>query len=448
MNFSSTSAVRFEKRSIYREKQVSDMPNLLNSRVSFWIATFSLLAFVFGNLVGQHGWYAVYKSVLGSGLESQIVYDGTVAPIEKVPNYEVWAKYGGNSKVHTYRQIPAVALMDLPEYSLTLQNSDSAPSQYANTFSVGHAGSYATGYSGDGSHNGVDIAVPEGTPIRSIMNGIVHSVGEKTGYGITVVIKHPNVPSPTNPAELTTLYSTYAHLQSYSVTEGQIVRKGERIAFSGQTGNVTGPHLHFQIDLASAPFIPFWANDGKTSTVYTYSTDPMLYVQANYAGVTIVRSETNQNLEGRSVLGTRTTISRRTVRPDIRTVQRERVEARILSRSSSSASNTTVATNSTPSNIDHLEIRHDRTFTDATWEKIRIIAKDANGNVLQNPNVGRGIYLKTAFGSAEFDKPILQSADFTNGEAIVQMRSLEKRTVVIEVQPFGTLSTPLTYQTL
>lgn len=458
MSLQNTQSLGFTKRAIYRPKSPEGL-KILSHKTSFWIATFSVFAFVVGNLVGQHGWYAVYKSVLGNGLESQVVYNGTVAPIAKVPNYEVWARYGGDSRKHTYRQIPANALMDLPLYSASLQNSSHKSDQYDNTFTVGFAGSYATGGHGDGYHVGTDIAVPRETPVLSMMNGIVTFVGEKYGYGNIVVVKHPNVPDPKNASNRVTLYSSYAHLQSAIVTEGEVVQKGQQIAYSGESGNVTGPHLHVQLDYASAPFIPFWPNDHSTSSVLAYSIDPITYAQAHQTAVpqqtTVARN--NVRTTTRSVLGTtyRTTVTRRSA-PDLQALQEQRLQSRLLRRRTGQTRTTTpVVTSSSVANqaqpaqtqeVATIDIRHDRHFTDGEWEEVRLIAQDENGNTISNPSLPRGVYLKTAFGTAEFSTPIVQQADFVNGEATVQMRSLEKRTVVIEVQPFGVISTPLTYE--
>ena len=87
-----------------------------------------------------------------------------------------------------------------------------------------------------GHHTGVDYAVPTGTLVVAASQGIVAEVSEGGPYGLQVVLKHPGG-----------LYSQYAHLSSVSVSPGQDVDPGESIALSGNTGNSTGPHLHFEI---------------------------------------------------------------------------------------------------------------------------------------------------------------------------------------------------------
>lgn len=91
-------------------------------------------------------------------------------------------------------------------------------------------------------HNGIDIALLLGTPLKTAEAGIVLATGNqdkycyKGAYGKFVVIKHEN-----------NLATLYAHLSSIKVAENQEVEKGETIGYSGRTGYATGPHLHFTV---------------------------------------------------------------------------------------------------------------------------------------------------------------------------------------------------------
>lgn len=85
-------------------------------------------------------------------------------------------------------------------------------------------------------HNGIDIAVPLGTPVRATGDGVVRFVGNTDGYGLRVEIDHGNG-----------LVTLYAHLSETNVVPGQRVRRGEVIAKSGNTGSSTGPHLHYEV---------------------------------------------------------------------------------------------------------------------------------------------------------------------------------------------------------
>ncbi|MFF8832112.1 M23 family metallopeptidase [Streptomyces sp. NPDC015131] len=87
-------------------------------------------------------------------------------------------------------------------------------------------------------HTGQDFAVPVGTPVRSIGAGRVESVSCGGGFGIQVVVRHAGG-----------WYSQYAHLAAPAVTPGRPVAAGQPIGRSGNTGNSTGPHLHFEVRL-------------------------------------------------------------------------------------------------------------------------------------------------------------------------------------------------------
>ncbi|CAL9301426.1 MULTISPECIES: M23 family metallopeptidase [unclassified Streptomyces] len=90
-------------------------------------------------------------------------------------------------------------------------------------------------------HSGQDFAVPVGTPVKATHSGIVVKAGPNGGgdgpaYGNAIVIKHSNG-----------TYSQYAHLSKINVKIGSKVKTGQNIARSGNTGNSSGPHLHFEI---------------------------------------------------------------------------------------------------------------------------------------------------------------------------------------------------------
>ena len=87
-----------------------------------------------------------------------------------------------------------------------------------------------------GWHSGIDIAAPEGTPVKACLNGQVTFAGKRNGYGNLIVVDHSGG-----------LQSYYGHNKAINVTEGQAVRAGQQIAAVGHTGRATGPHLHFEI---------------------------------------------------------------------------------------------------------------------------------------------------------------------------------------------------------
>jgi murein DD-endopeptidase MepM/ murein hydrolase activator NlpD len=85
-------------------------------------------------------------------------------------------------------------------------------------------------------HEGIDIAVPTGTPVRAAGAGTVISVGWQGGYGNLVVIDHGGG-----------LATAYAHNSALLVAVGQQVATGQTVASSGNTGNSSGPHVHFEV---------------------------------------------------------------------------------------------------------------------------------------------------------------------------------------------------------
>ncbi|MEW1720643.1 peptidoglycan DD-metalloendopeptidase family protein [Streptomyces sp. NPDC093109] len=87
-----------------------------------------------------------------------------------------------------------------------------------------------------GLHTGVDFVVPTGTAVKAIGPGEVVTAGAGGDYGNQVVIRHEDG-----------TYSQYAHLSQVKAVVGQSVLGGTLIGWSGATGNVTGPHLHFEV---------------------------------------------------------------------------------------------------------------------------------------------------------------------------------------------------------
>ncbi|MFI5797347.1 M23 family metallopeptidase [Streptomyces sp. NPDC051677] len=109
------------------------------------------------------------------------------------------------------------------------------------------------------THSGQDFAVPSGTKVMAAHGGTVvkaggNGAGDGPAYGNAIVIKHANG-----------VYSQYAHLSQIDVKVGQIVKTGQKIALSGNTGNSSGPHLHFEI---------------RTTANYGSAIDPVAFLHA------------------------------------------------------------------------------------------------------------------------------------------------------------------------
>ncbi|KOG35442.1 M23 family metallopeptidase [Streptomyces resistomycificus] len=109
------------------------------------------------------------------------------------------------------------------------------------------------------THSGQDFAVASGTKVVAAHGGTVvkaggNGAGDGPAYGNAVVIKHGNG-----------TFSQYAHLSRVDVKVGQIVKTGQRIALSGNTGNSSGPHLHFEI---------------RTTANYGSAIDPVAFLRS------------------------------------------------------------------------------------------------------------------------------------------------------------------------
>lgn len=473
----------FTQSPLYRKKEPR-FPALryLKHKSSFWIAALSLVAFVAGNMIGQHGMYAFWASVLGEFDDSLLTYTGAVAPLKYVPDYTCWSRYGGDvEKQHTYRELPENCRVPLPAYDITTTSPGSSAAQ--TTYSVAYMGGYDSNLEGEGSHLGVDIRVPIGTPVYAVMDGIVTQVREdKGGYGLLVVIRH-RAPDPSNPSTFIELDSVYGHLSAQLVTEGQLVSKGTQIALSGVTGNATGPHLHFQID-RKAPWHPYWPftsaeirdaglsftqaiNTGFHQNIaYQYTVDPLDYLQKHAPGTSLVAAASS------SAAAVSSAMPAETARQRSNRLRAERVAKLVARRKATDAIDATQAaanlrlsgvaglttdTTITPpasSSVasvapkvvpTDVSIQVESEFSDSQPKTVTVMLLDEHGNRVTDPQVKTPLHIMTAFGDATFSPSELASSDFHDGAATVQVTPVGKRTIVIKVWQFPSTSRPMKY---
>jgi len=146
------------------------------------------------------------------------------------------------------------------------QSGESAGSSSSSGFTLPVSGAtVGTGYHVAGSmwssgyHTGVDFVVPTGTSLKAVGAGTVVSAGWGGAYGNQVVIRLADG-----------YYAQYAHLSALSVSAGQTVTAGQQVGLSGATGNVTGPHLHFEI---------------RTTPDYGSDIDPVGYLRSKGVAV-------------------------------------------------------------------------------------------------------------------------------------------------------------------
>lgn len=135
-----------------------------------------------------------------------------------------------------------------------------------NTFVAPISNSYvSTGYKtggavwSSGTHTGIDFHAATGTAVHAVGAGTVVEAGWGGAYGNNIVIKmHDGT------------YTQYGHLSSIGVSVGQTVTPGQQIGLSGATGNVTGPHLHFE---------------ARTTPEYGSDIDPVAYLRSHGVNV-------------------------------------------------------------------------------------------------------------------------------------------------------------------
>lgn len=114
-------------------------------------------------------------------------------------------------------------------------------------------------------HNGLDLKAQLNTPVYAVADGKVMNARYNNSYGYYVALDHGK-------------YGTlYAHLLRYDVAEGDNIRAGDIIGYSGSSGDTTGPHLHFEIRLGS--YEKFWERAHCDNSVFMNTIDPMLFIE-------------------------------------------------------------------------------------------------------------------------------------------------------------------------
>lgn len=96
-------------------------------------------------------------------------------------------------------------------------------------------------------HGGIDIGVESGTPVKAALPGVVKDTGYNSSAGNFVTLSHSGK-----------VDTKYAHLSEIAVAKDETVSQGQTIAFSGNTGVSTGPHLHFEIRIGGVRINPLW----------------------------------------------------------------------------------------------------------------------------------------------------------------------------------------------
>lgn len=132
------------------------------------------------------------------------------------------------NEVNTQESTPETTFFAMPSYG---------SAEWLNAYNVSYGfGSYPLP-NNNGMHYGVDLPMPQGTPVRAITGGTVQYAGwDQMGGGNTITVQEPDGQHS----------QFYMHLSGFNVVAGQTIQTGQIIGYSGNTGASTGPHLHFQ----------------------------------------------------------------------------------------------------------------------------------------------------------------------------------------------------------
>ncbi len=378
-------------------------------------------------------------------------FDGTVLPVRKAPD---WVALSSAEYNYSYSQLSQSKLINIPEYdpdkliistdNLTWGNPQHDAIRNAKiTYSVPYMGNYRLdGREYAGSHLAIDIKLPEGTPVYAIANGRVEKVSLiNSGFGNHIVIEHQNAPTLNNPQNTETLYSSYSHLNSVNVSEGSIVKKGDLIGYSGDSGLSTTPHLHFQIDRDTSDWHPYWpftsheaASAGMSFTdainnglnqnkAIANTVNPMLFVQkyldeTSYDYEDSIYEEHDDDEEKKDEVlnppdppSSDKVISEDEYSED---ENNEIVESELI--------------------VADFEIISPITFEPREPTTVKIKALDAKGNVLKDYSPKSSIRVEVKRGSAEIEPKRLNSNDFKNGEAKIIVTSRSTRPVQLRIK--------------
>ncbi|NEC85941.1 LysM peptidoglycan-binding domain-containing M23 family metallopeptidase [Streptomyces sp. SID12501] len=219
------------------------------------------------------GWQELYSdNRTAIGADPSLIHPGLKLTIGKKaastssPSSSSAKKSSSSSKSTRTETSKPAAESATAETSTTTEAADTGSSSSASGFTLPVSGAtIGTGYRVAGSmwssgyHTGVDFVVPTGTSLKAVGAGTVVSAGWGGAYGNQVVIQLADG-----------YYAQYAHLSQLSVSAGQSVTEGQQIGFSGATGNVTGPHLHFEI---------------RTTPDYGSDVDPVAYLRSKGVAV-------------------------------------------------------------------------------------------------------------------------------------------------------------------
>ncbi len=150
-------------------------------------------------------------------------------------------------------EAPKVATYTPPKSEKTIEQAEQVAAVAPDSTGIGKMrwpvrGRVISGYGKGGgkANDGIDIQVPQGTPVKAAENGVVIYAGDGLKeFGNTVLVRHENG-----------LVTVYGHASELKVSRGQTVKRGQEIALSGMSGNTESPRLHFEVRKNSTPVNP------------------------------------------------------------------------------------------------------------------------------------------------------------------------------------------------
>lgn len=208
----------------------------------------------------------LYTSILNYSNLKADPFDGTVTPIKYTLNYLTVKQVDRNKN---FTDLDSSMFIKMPDYNpeilaRDLSGSKSGDANYEETMlqRVVYITPYMWNYNHDWkenvwSHLAVDIKAPTGTPVYAIANWVITKVWyEKWWFGNYITIRHENV--KLSDWTIGTIYSNYAHLNTVTIKEWVKISRWDPIWTVWETWLAVGSHLHFQIDVDTAPFHPYW----------------------------------------------------------------------------------------------------------------------------------------------------------------------------------------------
>ncbi len=171
-------------------------------------------------------------------------YRPSLRTLDSLP---VYAQHWDTSQVFAYKSIEYADLPPVIDLKIVKDLSEFTPPVVGNVLSK-------YGPRRRRNHNGVDIPLKVGEPIRAAFDGRVRYAKYNTGgFGNLVIVRHPNG-----------LETWHAHLSKLNVQVNEYVKTGQVIGFSGNTGRSRGPHLHFEMRYCDQTFDPEFIIDFPT----------------------------------------------------------------------------------------------------------------------------------------------------------------------------------------